>query len=588
MRFEPIIPAAIEWQGDTPYSAAYGDIYFSREGGLAETAYVFLEGNGLPGRWRDKPHFTICETGFGTGLNFLCTAKAWEENRRPDGWLYYISIEKHPIAKTDLARIHAQLPQALHPLAQEMCAGLPPAIPGFYWQIFPERRIALLLIQADIEVALEEMEAKIDAWFLDGFAPGRNPAMWGDALYSAMRRLSAPAATCATYSAASAVREGLSSARFEWQKRKGFGHKKHMLCGKLPDIAAPQRVATDNRAIVIGGGLAGCFAAAALARHGREVTLIERHEALAQEASGNPAAILKPYLAKQWSGQTLLYMQAFHHARETAERLGAFHSTGALQLETQKNNVDWQQQIISQLGLPEELTSMVTAQQASEIAGIGLKCGAIHLPTGGWIHPQSFCHAALRQAGVEPLLQTEALTLERSGNLWRVNNQLEAPVVIVANAKDALAFSPLAHLKLHHVRGQITGFRKSMPLKTILSYDGYALPQSDNITLGATFHPRDTERLSREEDNNKNICAFNQISAEPWPLTKISERVAWRTTTPSKLPIAGEMAEGLYVSLGLGSRGAMLAPYLAEQLAAEITGTPQPLQKSVKKLLSNY
>lgn len=567
--FKPIIPARLEWQGDVPFSAQFGDVYFSREGGAAETEYVFLGGNDLPNRWQHRSHFTIFETGFGTGLNFLCTAEMWQKNAKPEQWLYYISVEKHPIDIYDLRRLHGN-----HPLLLQ----LPPVIPGFHWHIFEEERIALLLIYADLATALSDLDAKIDAWFLDGFAPAKNPDMWSDALYEGMQNLSADGATFATYTAAKSVRDGLEKAGFYYERVKGFGHKKHMLRGALPSIKKETRI--DQRAIVIGGGLAGTCVANAMARHGFDVTLIERHAALASEASGNPAAILKPYLAKEWAAQTLLYNQAFYFTRNQAKKSGLYNEIGAVQLDENPRHLE--------LGLPAFQAQLLSRDEASARIGSAVKLGGVYQPEAGWLSPVKFCQMMAQNAKIKTISETNALTLQHDGKLWRVNEKYEAPYVIIANAKDALSFLPTAHLPLIPMRGQISILKRNRPLNCIVNYGGYALPHDDFITLGATYDRRDMVAKIREEDNIKNISEYNASFVDAINEKPISGRVAWRSTTPSKRPIVGSIGQGLFVSLGLASRGALLAPYMAEQIVSEITGAPHLLQKSVKQVLLRF
>ncbi len=574
--FSPIQPARIEWQGDIPFAPQFDDVYFSREGGTAETEYVFLRGNDLPNRWQNRSHFTIFETGFGTGLNFLCTADLWQKTKQKDQWLYYISVEKHPIDVADLRRLHDN-----HPLL----AQLPPAIPGFHWHIFEDERIALLLIYADLETALGELDAKIDAWFLDGFSPAKNPDMWSDALYEGMQNLSADGATFATYTAASKVREGLEKAGFHYERAQGFGHKKHMLRGAF--IPPPKRESVltppqggSKAAIVIGGGLAGTSAANALARHGFDVTLIERHAQLAAEASGNPAAILKPYLAKEWAAQTMLYNQAFYFTRNKAKKSQLFHEIGAVQLDEEPRHLG--------LGLPAFQAQLLNKEETSARIGLMVKKGGVYQPEAGWLSPVRFCQNMAQHPNIKMVLEVEALQLKQIGNIWRVNDKFEASYVIIANAKDALSFAPTSYLPLIPMRGQISIFKRDRPLNCIVNYGGYALPHEDYITLGATYDRRDMEAEIREEDHVKNISEYNDVFVDSITEKPIGGRVAWRTTTPSKRPIVGAMGRGLYVSLGLASRGALLAPYMAEQIVAEITGAPHILQKSIKRVLSVY
>ena len=84
---------------DVPRSKEFDDVYFSAEDGLAETRHVFLAGNNLPESWAGRDDFTICESGFGTGLNFLAVLKLWQDRdkaQRPKN-LHYISFEKYPL-----------------------------------------------------------------------------------------------------------------------------------------------------------------------------------------------------------------------------------------------------------------------------------------------------------------------------------------------------------------------------------------------------------------------------------------------------------------------------------------------------------
>lgn len=554
-----------------PYAPQFGDVYCSREGGAEEKRTVFIEGNGLLQRFAalgNKQAFTILETGFGTGLNFLLTVEAWQQRAGQGGWLFYLGVENHPFRKADLAGLHTEfLPERLMPLALQLQARWPALIPGFHWVVFPQWRVTLLLMFEPLERALWELQAEVDGWFLDGFSPAKNPDMWCEALYAGMRRLSRPGATFATYSAALGVRHGVEQAGFAWQKRKGFGHKKHMLTGAFGGEHVPKPIAQKNIAI-IGGGLAGCTAAHVLSRYGMQVTFYERHGALAQEASGNPAAIMKPYMAKEWSAQTLLYNQAFYHSRDLAQALGLFNGCGAVQLATEPPRH-------LQLGLPLEQAVELSAAECSARLGLKVDLPGSWQPEAGWMNPAAFCEALMQHSGAEQRM-TEAVKA--------IPSSYDA--VVVANAFQAQQFPELQSLPLIPMRGQITVFERKLPLQCIANYGGYALPHGAYLTLGSTYDRRDMAAEVRSEDDNKNISEYNKhFTYNPVVEKPLFSRVAWRTTTPSKRPIVGHVTGNIYASLGLASRGALLASYLAEQLASEMLGLPQPMQKSVKQLL---
>jgi len=246
-----------------PRSKEFDDVYFSRNDGLAETRHVFLAGNGLPDAWAGRKNFTICETGFGTGLNFLAAWKSFRETAQ-GGQLDYISVEKFPLSAMEIFEalkkvlslggedlgeggmesfmakaLNAPHPNPLPTGEREfgrylfrMLERYPPRVPGFH-RIVMDERVTLTLIFGDVNDAMSEIEARVDCWFLDGFKPAINPDMWNEILFQNMARLSKPGATFATFTAAGFVKRGLQAVGFTVDKVKGFGTKRDMLIGKF-------------------------------------------------------------------------------------------------------------------------------------------------------------------------------------------------------------------------------------------------------------------------------------------------------------------------------------------------------------------
>jgi tRNA U34 5-methylaminomethyl-2-thiouridine-forming methyltransferase MnmC len=215
--------AAIDWrEGDLPVSRRFGDAYFSRDGGLAESVAVFLRGNGLPERF--VPGFHIAELGFGTGLNLAAALIAWRAAGVP-GRLRYTAFEAFPMAAADARRALAAFPQAAAVLAPLWPAAGAAAMP-------PD--LDLALVRGDARATLPAWEGRADAWFLDGFAPDRNPEMWEPGLLAAVATKCTPGASFATYTAAGHVRRSLAAAGFRVERRPGFGRKRHMTAGRLP------------------------------------------------------------------------------------------------------------------------------------------------------------------------------------------------------------------------------------------------------------------------------------------------------------------------------------------------------------------
>lgn len=222
------MPVAYTDEG-VPYSEAFGDIYFSMQGGPEETGYVFLQGNNLPKRWQSAVDFTIAETGFGTGLNFLSAWKLWQECGG-GGVLRFISLEKFPLTGGELAGTLSLWPQ-LSVFTDQLVRDYPSSDRGRHIMYFDEGSVELVLLMGDAYQMLQLEHFRADAWFLDGFSPAKNPDMWSAQLCNEIGRLTAPGGTFATYTVAAQVRENLQQAGFEVERVPGFGRKRHMLQG---------------------------------------------------------------------------------------------------------------------------------------------------------------------------------------------------------------------------------------------------------------------------------------------------------------------------------------------------------------------
>ena len=206
-------PARLQWaENDTIENPDFGDVYFQRGQGMAEKRHVFLEGNRLPVRFAAPPGdiFHIAELGFGSGLNFLLTAQLWRAVAPPQARLVYVAVEKHPILKEDLVRLYAAWPE----LAEDAAAVLaqyPPLIEGFHHIHAADRRVRLMLAFGDVADVLPEVSGAFDAWYLDGFTPAKNPAMWSENLYPLIAARTKPGGTAATFSVAFSLRPRVSS-----------------------------------------------------------------------------------------------------------------------------------------------------------------------------------------------------------------------------------------------------------------------------------------------------------------------------------------------------------------------------------------
>lgn len=621
--YTPISPASIEWQDGLPFSGTHSDIYFSREGGLDETHYVFIEGNALPTRWRDCSTFTIAETGFGTGLNFLCTAKLWLQNNS-SGHLHFVSAEKHPLTADDLTHVLLQWPE-LKSVSDELTSNYPPLTYGYHRRDLFGGRISLTLMFGDATEMFTQLNASVDAWFLDGFAPSKNPDMWETGLLKQITRLTREGGSFATFTAAGTVRRGLQDEGFDVNIRPGFGRKRDMLIGRLSnkaEIASPQpwfyytAQPPTHDAIVIGGGIAGSCASHSLARRGWQVTLIERHAELAQEASGNHAGVVMPRLTADMGSDGQFYLSAFLYTIDWLNRFKTknpelpWHSTGVVQLCNKK-----QQQRLAKLDLPERVLQIIDQPSASIKCGNVTNSGGLFYPEGGWLEPPALCNAliASQRDNIRRCFQQKAITLKRNGNYWQVldssnNTVAESATIIICNGYHVEEMLGVENrFSLIRTRGQLAylpATTKSGALKTPVCYDGYLIPAHNDLHVaGATYSVDDNETQCRDEDEQKIIAELENALPGFETTSPTQGRVAFRSSTEDHLPLIGPLPDidfygrhyvdlhhgrpvqnyhnaaylpGLYISCGHGSRGLISAPFAAETIAATINNEPLP------------
>lgn len=597
---QPVTPAALSFRDGAAFSEIYGDTYWSRDGGLDETRHVFLSGNDLPARWHERGRFTILETGFGTGLNFLCAWQRFRETARPDARLHYLSVDKHPIRREDLECLYRSWP-ALAGLGRALLERYPPLTPGFHRLHLDGGRVSLTLLWGEATEMLAQVEAQVDAFFLDGFAPSRNSDMWSEALFAQLARLAAPGATFTTYSAAGKVSRGMTAAGFAVGKTPGFGRKREMLAGRFAGTE-PASSDRDRRALVIGGGIAGTLVAERLAARGWTIDLVERRDGLARETSGNPAGVLQPVPSADWNRLSRLTLAGFHYALRRLQDFSAdpgliWQPCGVLRLARDEKQIERQRRIAESGLLPPEVLRWVDVDAASALAGWRVPMPGWWFPGGGWVHPPSLCDAALRMAGnaVRLHAQREVADLARTDDGWRALDGsgrviAEAPVAILANGYHALRLGVAAALPLRAVRGQVTCIpvAPGRAIKAVVSREGYVTPATSFgvHVVGATYEEGSTDTLAREEDHHANLerlkLLLPDFAATVDP-ARVAGRAGIRTVGPDRLPLVGAIPgrEGLFGLLGLGSRGLVYAPLCAELLACAIEGEPLPLERDL-------
>lgn len=613
--------------GQPPYAPDYGDVYHPSAGAWQQARGVFLGGNGLPGRWQGRNRFTILETGFGLGNNCLATWAAWRQDPQRCDRLFFISIEKHPLRPDDLAAVHglsaahdstaqalvdlARLPPCdpadtpdaendnrwRQTLAARLLADWPPLTPGWHTLQLDcllntdgrEQSLTLLLGLGDVTELMPGLQASVDAFYLDGFTPARNPQMWHGPMLARINRLAAADATAATWSSARVVRDALTRAQFEVKKRPGENGKWNTTVARhqprfIPAAAQGGLWPTPARrdAIVIGAGIAGCSAADALTREGWQVTLLDANAGPAHGASGNPGGLFHTIV----HGDDGIHARAHRAAAlATWRRVRGWIGSGALPGQAAgllrldpRQDADGARALSERLPWLGEQAIWLDQAEASARSGMPVPSGGWWFPQAGWMSPTDACRLLLetamarRHQGGEPLLRprwsTPVHALRRTEGTWQAlgaQGQVlaEAGSLVIANAWQANtlldtlpADQAVACPPVSAVRGQVTVLSADLvgarPLAPVAG-QGYVLTLGDGRLLcGATTQHHDEEAGLRQADHVHNLSQALRLGALPAGTDerqladmagsqRLTGRVGWRASTPDRLPLVGAL-----------------------------------------------
>lgn len=571
----------IEWREDgTPVATAFGDVYFSVEDGLAETRAVFLKGCGLPDAWAGRRQFTVAETGFGTGLNFLALWQLWRQHRpHPQARLSFVSFEAFPLKAEDAARAFETWPE-LCPLSDQLLARWPGPVKGVRHLIFEEDGVDLILHLGEIAQTLPASRFLADAWFLDGFSPAKNSGMWAEEIFPLIAARSAPGARAATFTVAGDVRRGLSAAGFEVRKAEGHGRKRQRLEAFFPgEAAAP---APPRRVAVLGAGIAGACVAHRLARAGVEAVVFDPSPEPASGASGNRLGLMMPRLDAGETAEARLLIDAYLAAREFYRGRSGAELTDVRQPPRNETEVKRFEKLLADPPFPLE--------DLEAIAGGGLLHKRAMI-----LRPRQIVSSLL--GGIE--LRLGAVP-EVDLAARRVNGEAFDAVVL---ASGMVLRTLLPALELTGRQGQVehlTGAVDAPP--SAIASGTYCIALGQERLWGATFAPAgdgDSAAISEAAwaENLEGVAGLS-----PWWVHEARKggavsRASVRATTPDRLPLIGEAPDaeamsalwhgrrapeewpalpGVHVVGGFGSRGFTWAPWAAGIVVSALCGSPAP------------
>ncbi|WP_155803314.1 FAD-dependent 5-carboxymethylaminomethyl-2-thiouridine(34) oxidoreductase MnmC [Bordetella sp. FB-8] len=604
----PLQPATLSFDdAGHPFSASYGDVYHSRTDALGQAEQVFLRGNDLPRRWQGRARFTVCETGFGLGLNFLALWRAWRADPRRVARLHVVSIEGHPLERGALrAAWDRHLPRELRALADFLVEQWPQRLPGLHRLEFEDGAVTLTLAFGEAAAVAPRLSAHVDAYFLDGFAPSRNPAMWSPEMLGVLARLAAPDATLATWCSVGHVRRTLAAAGFEIKREQGYG-KLHMTVGRRAAQAVPGPAlpcADPAPVLVIGAGLAGAGVAQALALRGRQVTVLAPDDD-AGAHRGHLAAALTPVIARDDNPRARLSragsLRALHRWAGLDQ---AVRRCGTLQLERDVGRAAALSEALSCLAFPEDWARFVDAGQAGRLAGLPVARGGVYFRDGLLVRPDRLVAALLSRPGVTRRAGMVACIRPAAG-MWQACDArglvlAEADQVVLACAAQAPALLRASGLldpflprlaQMHALAGEVTQI-PACALRggphCIVGGEGYLLPEVQGWCVAGSTYVHGAARAEAGAAGQRVnldkaaglLDAGAGLALRGLPAGDLPGWAGWRAVLPGRLPAIGPLAhaDGVWLATGYASRGLSWSALGGDLIAAWLCGEPLPLE----------
>lgn len=623
----------LQWKNGQPYSELYDDVYYSNQGGLDESQHVFIAANQLEQRFSDCTQFTIAEIGLGTGLNFMLAAKQFLQHAPHTAMLDYVAIEKHVIHPDDIQQHASRYPEFEQCYA-ELLRQYPLPATGVYRCVLFQGQVRLTIIVGDVADAVAQHTWLVDAWFLDGFSPASNCAMWSQQLFDFMATCSHAGTTLATYTVAGAVRRGLQKSGFHINRLPGFGRKREMLVGQfsseqdnrlysrpdapwyaLPQQYAVARASAQKTAAIVGAGVSGLMTAKQLIERGWKIKLIDGAGDIAAGASGNAAGIVMPRLSIDNAIDNTFYMQAFRYACQQYRDVQRLHvekfwfETGAV--------CGFKQDKAKRL-----LQSMGNALQTCHIDYAEDTLQWLSFVDAGWLRPRALCQALWQQHkdDIELINDTvvDVHNANHSVSLLNADGQqvADTDIVIFANASGVRYIKAFAYLNVQASRGQVVELEQQHVNEAIeqpLSASAYITPMfKGKAVAGASYSDTLTTALSLR-DQNDIIEQLNMHFSGLLNMPPLSGRVSQRAVSQDRVPVVGaapdpayfhseyhdlrhgkppqhyanaKHMQGVYLNVAHGSRGFCSSFLCAEIIASMVQGSVLPVSWQVLDYLN--
>ncbi|MEO7152067.1 MAG: FAD-dependent 5-carboxymethylaminomethyl-2-thiouridine(34) oxidoreductase MnmC [Burkholderiaceae bacterium] len=579
-------------------------------------------------RWRGRDRWVQLSTGF-DATQFLRLWADWRADPGPGALRHAIVIDAAPPDRVTIGTL-ACAPE-LKPLRDALARVWPPLTPDLHTLVLDAGAVTLALAVGEVEPWLAQLEAEVDAFDI------ATPTVRGPRFFRALARLAVPQAQVALAGPTDDDRRALRSAGFEATAlsrgagRSGGEALEAVYAPRfLPRTRWSTRSATitERHALIVGGGLAGCATACALAERGWRSTVVDTHPQPAGAASGNPAGLFHGVVHPQDGAHARLHRIAALQARQEVEIAvrdhGVAGSTAGLLRHEARLDVSAMRALIDALQLPPDYVRAVDAAEATVLCGLPRSGPAWFYPGAGWVDPAGLARSYLARAGDACLWRgghTVAHIARREGR-WRLLDAdgqtiAQSPTLVLANADGAARLAGV-DWPLHSVRGQLSWLEPDgagasrcaiEPPRIAITGPGYLLPWVDGrMIFGATAQPGDPDPSVRRSDHAANLASLARLIGHDCGVDpdRLAGRTAWRCSAPDRFPVIGALSagnpqadggvdrdprdradqdtgsDGLHVHIGLGSRGIGWSALGSRLLAAAIAGGPSPLPAGLR------
>lgn len=522
--------ARLTFKNNTPFSLDFDDFYFNSDDGINESKYVYTEAF----EWNEDDEFIIAELGFGIGLNFFLTLQRFLKAKKAPKRLFYLSIEGFYIEKEELRQCYKKLEiyEEFKEYLEEFLAFYPKCKEGYYRFYF--KNCFLDLVFGDVSV-LKKLEFRADVWYLDGFTPSKNRAMFEETLMPHLIRLSKENARLLTFSASSSLQKNLKNHGFIVEKVQGF-KKREMIRAKvqknreiLGREAYFSRVvkATSNRKIaIIGAGICAATLAYELSLRGFEISVFEKNSTLNEGASGNESGILSSLILKpevalgEFSQNALIEASRFYKKVLNLDLNGVFEFAHTPAME---------QRFLTQ---SENVLFKINQNQA-------------FLEDGGVIFPKKIVEKLFELSGVKLYFNHEFVhfTYEDEKFVLNFKNGLkngDFAILIYAMGADTRDFINYEAMNLSKVRGQVTHLKPFLNTKFALSSKAYICPANNGLqVIGASYDRLNFNPLPQRHDDDENLKNIKEFLKGDEKLEIKGSKVGFRSYSSDRFAIVG-------------------------------------------------